>query len=146
MQIKKYSGATAEPKENETVFFIQSHGMNSGRPLKNPICNCWEVRTERSFDFEILAIVFESKILETFITGSVIPFIPLGDYKKVIAPILQNAVHENEKINKKYFAIRKIDAGIEHQKKMIKSLQELKIAISHETFKFLKTKTIEKTY
>lgn len=138
MQIKTYTGASAEPQENETVFFVQSHGMNTGRPLKNAICNCWEVRTNRSYDFEILAIIFESKILENFITGSVIPFIPLRDYKNIITPILQNAVNETETINKKYFAIRQIEEAITNKNLLIKKLQELKIAISRETYKILK--------
>ena len=37
MKIKTYNGATAEPQEQETVFYIQSHGFNAGRPLKNPL-------------------------------------------------------------------------------------------------------------
>lgn len=138
MQIKTYTGASAEPQEGETVFYIQSHGMNTGRPLKKPICNCWEVRTERSFDFEILAIVFESKVLENFIKGSVIPFIPLQDYKNIISPILRNAVHQDKTINEKYLAVRNIDAAIENKKILIEKLKDLKIAISRETYKILK--------
>lgn len=138
MQIKTYTGTSAEPQEQETVFYIQSHGMNTGRPLKNPICNCWEVRTERSFDFEILAIVFESKVLENFIKGSVIPFIPLQDYKNIIFPIMINAINEDKTINEKYLAIRNIDAAIENKKLLIGKLKDLKIAISRETYKILK--------
>ena len=139
MQIKTYNGATAEPKENETVFFIQSHGFNAGRPLKKPIPNCWEVRTERSADFEILYIVFESKILAPFFRGSVIPFIALSEYKNIISPILKNAIHENRIVNEHYLQIRKIENTLSDQEKIKKLLNELKKSLSHQLFRKINT-------
>ncbi len=135
MTIKTYNGTTAEPAENETVFFVQSKGLNAGRPLKKAIPNCWEVRTERSADFEILYIVFESKVLETFFRGSVIPFITLEDYKNIITPILKNAIHENRIINEHYMQIRKIDIQLQQQTKIKKLMQELKKTLSIEVYR-----------
>ncbi|MEC5156675.1 DUF6943 family protein [Chryseobacterium sp. MP_3.2] len=139
MQIKTYNGTTAEPKANEFIFFIQSHGFNAGRPLKKPIPNCWEVRTERKADFEILFIIFESKILMPFFRGSVIPFIALGEYKNIIAPILKNAIHENKIINAHYLQIRKIEQQQENQIKIQSLMIELKKSLSRECFKKIKT-------
>lgn len=138
MQIRTHSGATAEPRAGEHVFFIQSHGFNAGRPLKKPIRNCWEVRTDRRADFEILYIVYESKILMPFIGGSVIPFLRLDDYRKITAPILQNAIHENRIINAHYLQIRKIEEQMQQQDKIKKLMQELKKSLSHELFKKIK--------
>lgn len=138
MQIKKYNGETAEPQHGETIFYIQSHGNNAGRPLRKPIPNCWEVRTTRSADYEILYIVFESRILKNFIVGSVIPFIRLNDYKNIIFPILENSVHDNHIINTHYLQIRKIEAQEQQQEKIKKLLRELKRSISIETFKKIK--------
>lgn len=138
LQIKDYNGITATPKTGETVFYIQSHGYNAGRPLKTPIANCWEVRTHRSADYEILYIVFESKILDSFFRGSVIPFISLRDYRNVIAPILQNAIHENRIINEHYLQIRKIEQQLQQQDKIKSLMQELKKTISREVFKKIK--------
>lgn len=135
MQIKKYNGITATPAQGETVFYIQSHGLNAGRPLRKPIPNCWEVRTKRSADFEILYIVFESKILETFLRGSVIPFIALTDYKKIIAPILAKSVHEKQIINEHYLQIRKIEEHEQRQDKIKSLLKQLKKSLSNELFK-----------
>ncbi len=137
MQIKTYNGTTAEPQENETVFFVQSKGLNAGRPLKKAIPNCWEVRTDRSIDFEILYIVFESKILESFINGSVIPFLSLEDYKKITFPILEKAIHENRIINTHYLQIRKIEENIKQQDKIKSLLFEMKKTISNEVYKKL---------
>lgn len=141
MQIKKYTGATAEPKEGETLFFVQSHGFNAGRPLKNPLCNCWEVRTNRSADFEILYIIFESKILMPFIGGSVIPFLRLSDYRNIIFPILENAIHENRIINEHYLQIRKIERQMQQQDKIKNLMQELKKTISREVYQKIKFTT-----
>ena len=135
MTIKTYNGTTAEAKNTETIFYVQSHGFNAGRPLKKPIPNCWEVRTERSADFEILYIVFESKILDSFFRGSVIPFISLKDYKNVITPILKNAIHENRIINEHYMQIRKIESQLQQQDKIKKLMQELKKTLSMELYK-----------
>lgn len=139
MTIKTYNGTTAEPAENETVFFVQSHGLNAGRPLREPKPNCWECRTKRSADFEILYIVFESRILENFIRGSVIPFITLSDYKNIITPILKNAIHENRIINEHYLQIRKIESQLEQQAKIKKLMQELKITLAKQLFRKITT-------
>lgn len=138
MQIRTYTGTPAEHRAGEHIFFIQSHGYNAGRPLKNPIRNCWEVRTERSADFEILYIVFESKILQPFIGGSVIPFLRLEDYRNIIAPILKNAIHENRIINAHYLQIRKIEEHMQQQEKIKMLMLEMKKSLSHEVFKKIK--------
>lgn len=138
LQIKDYNGITVTPTAGETVFYIQSHGYNAGRPLKTPIPNCWEVRTQRTSDYEILYIVFESKILDSFFRGSVIPFISLRDYRNIIAPILQNAIHENRIINEHYLQIRKIEEQMQKQDKIKILMQELKKTISREVFKKIK--------
>lgn len=139
MQIKTYNGKTEEPKDNEVIFYIQSHGLNAGRPLREPKPNCWECRTKRSADFEILYIVFESRILENFIRGSVIPFIALTDYKNIITPILKNAIHENRIINEHYLQIRKIESQLQQQEKIRKLMQELKKTLSMQLYQKIKT-------
>jgi hypothetical protein len=142
MQIKVYNGTTKEPTENETVFYIQSKGERSGRPIKEPIPNCWEVRTYRSIDFEILSIIYESKILSVFLRGSVIPFLSLEEYKKIISPILKKAIHENRIINEHYLQIRKIEENILHQDKIKSLLKELKISLSHKVYQKLEIQII----
>src|SRR5690606_9116362 len=104
-----------------------------------PIPNSWEVRTQRSADFEILYIVFESKILTPFIGGSVITFLRLQDYRNIIFPILKNAIHENRIINAHYLQIRKIEEHMQQQDKIKTLMQEMKKSLSHELFKKIKT-------
>ena len=139
MQIKKYNQERpGSAKENETIFYVQSVGKNAGRPLKNPIPNSWEIITDRKIDFQILYIVFESRILESFWRGSVITFISLADYKNIIAPILKNAIHENRIINEHYLQIEKLDLELSKQIKIKSLLLEMKKVISHQVFKKIK--------
>lgn len=142
MQIKVFNGKTAEPRENETVFYIQSRGNRAGRPIKQPMPNCWEVRTYRNVDFEILSIVYESKILSVFLRGSVIPFLSLEEYKKIVSPILKKAIHENRIINEHYLQIRKIEENILHQDKIKNLLKELKVSLSHKVYQKLEIQII----
>lgn len=135
MQIKKYNPKNqTTPGENEFRFYIQSVGENSGRPLREPIPNSWEVITKREIDFQILYIVFESRILESFWRGSVITFISLNDYKNIIFPILKSAIHENNIINQHYLQIEKIENQINHQQKIKTLLQELKKTTARKVF------------
>ena len=124
--------------EGEFIFYVQSVGNNAGRPLREPIPNSWEFRTFRSVDWEILTIVFISRILENFIIGSVIPFIRLEDYKKIIFPILENAVHENGEINKKYLQIRQIERQIETRQKVNELLKEMKTVTARQAIQIMK--------
>ena len=138
MEIKVFNGAISTPENNQTVFYIQSVGNNAGRPLLKPIANCWEVKTYRNVDFEILYIVFESRILEPFIGGSVIPFLTLHDYKNIIYPIVTNAIHEDKRVNEKYLQLRKIESNIQKQEQIKSLLLQMKKAVSNEILKTIK--------
>jgi hypothetical protein len=138
MEIKVFNGTISEPEPNQTIFYIQSVGNNAGRPLLKPIANCWEIKTYRNVDYEILYLIFESRILEPFIGGSVIPFITLRDYKNIIRPILANAIHENLQIIEKYLQIRKIENNIKRQDEIKRLLVQMKKTVSNMVLKKIK--------
>jgi len=132
MTIKRYN---PEKKECKTVFYIQSHGLNAGKPLKKPIPNSWEIDINCKNAFEICYVVFNSKILEIFIRGSVIPFISLSDYKKIITPYLEHpSTNDNDIINK-LLAIQKIDLELENIEKKKILYKQLKTCFAHEVIK-----------
>lgn len=135
MKIKRYNPERA--KAGESVFYIQSHGLHAGRPLKKPIPNSWEVETENPQAYALCFMVYTSRILEIYIRGSVIPFIALEEYKKIITPILANPAQENEDVKKKIDTIYKIDAELENIEKKTKLYKQLKTAISYELLKTL---------
>ncbi len=77
--MQKYTGQKAD-------FYIQSHGYNAGRPLREPIRNCFTVKTDIPNAFAIIESLYISKAFRYFIHGSVIPFISLRE----IRPFLEH--------------------------------------------------------
>lgn len=75
-------------KIGEAEFYIQSKGLHAGRPLNEPIPNCWAVFTSVPYLFQIAESIYASGHLNTLLIGSVIPFIRLTEYR----PILSKAV------------------------------------------------------
>ena len=132
MKIRRYNPNNAT--KSEKVFYIQSHGFNAGRPLKKPIPNSWEKQTETPNAFEICFVVFNSKMLEIYIRGSVIPFIALHEYKKIIQPYLSNPT-QCETILKKLNTVQKINLALEELEKKKTLFKQLKTAISNDILK-----------
>ena len=132
MKIQRYN-----PKEtnfSEKVFFIQSHGNNAGRPLKKPIPNSWKVETDKKNAFEICFVVFHSKILNLYIRGSVIPFISLREYRKIILPYMNNELKCDDTF-KKLHIIKQIDNDLDNLEKRKTLYKNLKSALSIEILK-----------
>ena len=132
MKIQRYN--PDKPKK-ETVFYIQSHGLHAGRPLKEPIPNSWEMDTETKNAFEICFMVYNSKFLKNYLRGSVIPFLSLHEYKKIINPIFANPVQFEEMTLKKLKTLQLLDVAIQKQENTRKYYTELKTAIAHELLK-----------
>ena len=124
-------------KSGENVFYIQSHGLNAGRPLKKPIPNSWEIEIENRKAFEICFVVFNSKILHNYLRGSVIPFLSLHEYKKIISPYLMAPISDTDLI-KKLETLSKIDAALEELEKKKNLYKDLKNAFSLEIIKTIK--------
>ncbi|MCW0519874.1 DUF6943 family protein, partial [Riemerella anatipestifer] len=87
-----------------------------------------------------LTIIFESRILETFLIGSVIPFLRLEDYKNIITPIVKNAL-QNEKINHKYLQLEKIEKQLKISEESQRILKKLKRSLCLQAINEIKEKT-----
>jgi hypothetical protein len=125
----------------ETVFYIQSHGLHAGRPLKEPIPNSWEMDTETQNAFEICFMVYNSKILNNYLRGSVIPFLSLHEYRKIIKPLFSNPVQFEEMTLKKLKTLQLLDVAIQKQEETRKYYSQLKTVIAHELLKTFQTKS-----
>ena len=135
MKIKRYNPENQSREEN--IFYIQSHGYNAGRPLKKPIPNSWEIETKTNNAFEICFVVFNSKILQNYLRGSVIPFLSLHEYKKVIIPYLSNPIQEEEETKKRLIALQKIDDALKELEQRNKLYKQLKTALAYDLLKKL---------
>lgn len=138
MKIHRYN---PEKEKKTTVFYIQSHGLHAGRPLKEPIPNSWEIDTDIKNAFEICFMVYNSKILDNYIRGSVIPFLSLHEYKKIIQPLLENPVQHEETTLKKLKTLQLLDQAIKVQEDKHKYYKQLKTVIAHELLKNFQSKS-----
>lgn len=87
LRIKKHSG------NEKASFYIQSHGLHAGRPLKEPICNCFAIWTTVPNAYEICTCLWIAKKYEYFICGSVIPFIRLYEVKDLLRGEFSKSYH-----------------------------------------------------
>lgn len=131
-----------EKPKKETVFYIQSHGYHAGRPLIKPIPNSWEIDTETKNAFEICFMVYNSKILKNYLRGSVIPFLSLHEYKKIIKPIFSNPIQFEEITIKKLNTLKLLDAAIKQEEEKRKYYHQLKTTIAHELLRTFKTQNV----
>ena len=129
MTIHRYN---LEKPKKETVFYIQSHGLHAGRPLKKPIPNSWEMDTENKNAFEICFMVYNSKFLKNYLRGYVIPFLSLHVYKKIIQPLFTNPIqHEEATLKNPRIHSAKLTMRIHHIHKcstinqILKSIREV---------------------
>ena len=67
-------------------LFILNKGLNSGKPQKEPFTNSFVLLFQTEEDCENLYFVafslWKTKFWHQFLTGSVIPFLRLSDFKK----------------------------------------------------------------
>jgi len=118
MTIKTYNGQKAD-------FYIQAKGLHAGRPMKNPIPNCFAVNTEVENAFEVVSSLWIGQSFKYYIGGSCCPFIRIGDVKRIVIPAIESSYQVETKQLK---TIELIDKNIEILEKKIKLMQELKQA------------------
>lgn len=130
MKITRYN--PNRTKVGESVFYIQSHGLHAGRPLKKPIPNSWEVQTDIKNAFEICFMLYTSKTLNIYIRGSVIPFLSLREYKKLLIPLLENPIRDDVKAQKKLTTLELLNEAISQQEQKKAYYVQLKTLLACE--------------
>ena len=81
---------TFNPKNQTSDFdvYILCKGLNSGKPLEKPCPNCFVIACKNSDDMDFYKTLsfglWKAKHFHQFLTGSVIPFIRISDFKSTI--------------------------------------------------------------
>lgn len=120
IEIKTYNG-------DKATFYIQCKGLHSGRPLRDPIPNCFMVNTDVDNAFQIVYSLWVSKSFQHYIGGSVVPFIRIGDVKGIVCPAIKNYSNYEEK---ELGALELVDENIVNLQKKLKLIQELKVSLA----------------
>lgn len=119
-----YTIITRNPDKNykKPHFFILNKGLNSGKPLKSACPNCFVCIAESDEELNTLYwlaySLWLSKSLISLLKGSVIPFITIQDYRKVLKSIFQD-INPTEK------QVKKLISGLQ-----LLELNERKIQVS----------------
>ena len=124
--IKTYKKGTDISKPH---FYILNKGLNSGKPLKNPCPNCYvltaKTEEKKEFYYWITFGLWQSKSFYPYLRGSVIPFIIIGEFKKLIVQASYKALINPDKFNKAIISLKQLDLL---EKKYQKNLQMIKQA------------------
>lgn len=110
-----------KPTDKKANFYIQCKGEHSGRPLKNPIPNCFSVYTDCENLESLVYVLFVGGLFKNFIIGSVVPFIRIDDTKKLIRDNLN--ANNNIDLFIKISSIDKLKENITQQLKLLDQLQ-----------------------
>ena len=116
-----------------TQFFILNKGLNSGKPSLNPCPNCFIITTaneqEKEFLFWLCWGLWQSKKFQFFLTGSVIPFIRLNEFKVFLKEQTAIAFAEKEQYQKNVKALQKLEALEKNYKQNLLLIMDAKRAI-----------------
>lgn len=117
-------------------FFILNKGLNSGKPLLRPCCNCFVITTRTDNDknklFSLSMMLQIGGYFKYHLRGSVIPFINIKDCSSTLKKG-QNAALEVDK------HIQIVEVLHQEQKRLIQNLEkikEMKKAYIQACFKF----------
>ena len=110
-----------QPTEQKPNFYIQSKGEHSGRPLKNPIPNCFSVYTESEHLYSLVYALYIGGKFKPHIGGSVVPFIRLDDAKQIIKQNL--SFYSNTHLFSKIESIDTLKENIRKQLILLDQLQ-----------------------
>jgi len=137
--IKTYAPNSCKADKGQRhCFYILNKGNNSGRPNWKPHANSFAITAESQEEAKSLYWVaytlWQSRELNPYIIGSVIPFIRMKEYKKQFAKAL-TTIEGMEKIAP---ALTKVQAGIDNAKAQINTYEQVKILLARKALGLLK--------
>ena len=88
MQLVKIYTFNPKNQVNQFDIFVLCKGINSGKPLNAPCPNSFVIacknQADKDFYGTLLFGLWQIKYFHTFLTGSVIPFLRIADFKQAI--------------------------------------------------------------
>ena len=88
--------STYNPKNQKSNFelYVLCKGLNSGKPLDQPCPNCFVIQCKNQQELDmyrnLLFGLWESKAFHQLLVGSVIPFIRIDDFRKIVSQQVQH--------------------------------------------------------
>lgn len=118
---------------SQPQFFVLSKGLNSGKPLKTHCPNCFVITTkneeEKEFLYWLCWGLWQSKKFHQLLTGSVIPFVRLFEFKAFLKEQAATAFAEKEQYNKNVKALQQLEQLEKNYKQNLLLIMDAKRAI-----------------
>ena len=125
------AGRVAEKKAN-ICFYILCKGLNSGKPLKAPCPNCFAVIAQNEADLQTLYwlafALWKGRKFEIYLTGSVIPFLRVTDFRKLISEHFEQAIANQVELHKTVKALQLVEEREQQLANNLKLVKQLKVA------------------
>ena len=116
-------------------LFILNKGMNSGKPQKEPFTNSFVIIFQQEVDcdnFYFIAFsLWQTKFWHQYLTGSVIPFLRLPDFKKEFNPRAKSMMEEHEQHQKNIAALKLLEQKENQFHENLKLINDLRRVIMY---------------
>lgn len=117
----------------ELSIYIQSHGNHAGRPLRQPIPNCFTLTVRNTADLEkmwwLCVMLYRGNAYFPIIRGSVIPFITKNECRDVLDHGMNRVNQKPQSFTKAIKVLTAIDSYLELEKKRSKTMHELQLSL-----------------
>lgn len=117
---------TSKTKLEGDYFFILSKGNNAGKPLRDACPNCFimSFKDDRECEmfYQLCFVLWKTRRFETWLRGSVIPFITIGEFHKVLLNTYYS-IDNKKRISNVFNQARKIE---DYQESLIKKIDVIK--------------------
>ncbi|MFC2186867.1 DUF6943 family protein [Fulvivirgaceae bacterium LMO-SS25] len=114
-------------------FFVLSKGLNAGKPLETPCPNCFAIITEseeaRNFYFWLSYGLGQAQAFTPHLTGSVIPFIRIGDVRVALLAGQAKALKDRRKYLKSLALLQDFEKKAKILQKQVELVKQVKRAI-----------------
>jgi len=135
MLIKTYKGKHVF----QPHFFILNKANNCGKPLTAACANCFvcllDTEEEKQFHYWLLYALWQTSQFDSYLCGSVIPFIHIKDVKSVVANAAIKANNNLKKYHKALDLLIEINKREGQLKQQIKVITNAKRILLREVLK-----------
>jgi hypothetical protein len=108
-------------------IYIQSKGLHAGRPLRQPIANCFAVWSEHPHLFAVAFAAWSAKAYAPRIGGSVIPFLTIANCTEILGAFLDRCTEDK---SQRLAAIQAVDDLIAVTERKRTAMQKLRYTLA----------------
>lgn len=121
-------------------FWVLCKGNNAGKPLQKPCPNCFivvcDTQAEKDFYQSLCFALWKAKIFERELIGSVIPFIRLPEFRKVIERYAHLTKNQPHRVLKLALTVKQAVEYEEVIRQQLAKVRQMQMAI---VYSFLKS-------